>query len=162
MKLSLRKSKEEASFDLTPMIDVVMLLIVFFTLTSQFSRSEQAPLDLPSQRGDTTREKAASAVYLDMDRLGRLSTLGQPVDLPSLASQIAAQAGNKSGGGSPAAGDAKPSRHSPVEVVVRADRLCPSMHLSRVAEELSRAGVVRWRLATSNEGGPGAPAGDSK
>lgn len=158
MKLSPRKSKGEASFDLTPMIDVVMLLIVFFTLTSQFSRSEQAPLDLPSQRGDTSREKATSAVYLDMDRLGRLSTLGQPVDLPSLASQIAAQAGNKP----PAPGDAKPSRHSPVEVVVRADRLCPSMHLSRVAEELSRAGVVRWRLATSNEGGPVAPAGGSK
>lgn len=161
MRLSLRKSKEEASFDLTPMIDVVMLLIVFFTLTSQFSRSEQAPLDLPSQRGDTSRDKASSAVYLDMDRLGRLSTLGQPVDLPSLASQIAAQAGNRSAGGSPGAGDAKPSRHTPIEVVVRADRLCPSMHLSRVAEELSRAGVVRWRLATSNEGGP-APAGGSK
>lgn len=155
MRLSRRQSKQEASFDLTPMIDVVMLLIVFFTLTSQFSRSEQAPLDLPAQRGDTAREKAANAVYLDMDRLGRLSTLGQAVDLPALASQIASQTGSKA----PAEGGAKASRHAPVEVVVRADRLCPSMHLSRVAEELSRAGVVRWRLATSNEGGPAPAAG---
>lgn len=155
MRLSRRQSKQEASFDLTPMIDVVMLLIVFFTLTSQFSRSEQAPLDLPAQRGDTAREKAANAVYLDMDRLGRLSTLGQAVDLPALASQIASQTGSKA----PAEGGAKASRHAPVEVVVRADRLCPSMHLSRVAEELSRAGVVRWRLATSNEGVPAPAAG---
>lgn len=159
MRLSRTKRTEEASFDLTPMIDVVMLLIVFFTLTSQFSRSEQASLDLPTQRGDTSREKAAHAVYLDMDRMGRLSTLGQPVDLPALAAQLATQAGNRPPGRAPAAGDPAPSKAAPVEVVLRADRLCPSMHLSRVAEELSRAGVVRWRLATSSEGAPAAAGG---
>lgn len=147
MRLSRTKRNEEASFDLTPMIDVVMLLIVFFTLTSQFSRSEQASLDLPVQRGDRVRDKATNAIYLDMDRFGRVSTLGQPVDLPALATQLAAQASEQ------AQGKGKP--RSNVEVVVRADRACPSMHLSRVAEELSRGGVVRWRLATSDETGTG-------
>ncbi|NEQ50166.1 MAG: biopolymer transporter ExbD, partial [Leptolyngbya sp. SIO3F4] len=36
---------------MTPMIDVVMLLIIFFLVTYQFSQSIRTPLELPRQEG---------------------------------------------------------------------------------------------------------------
>jgi biopolymer transport protein ExbD len=43
------KSHSEVGFDLTPIIDVVFLLIIFFMLVCQFSASEQVEAQLPDK-----------------------------------------------------------------------------------------------------------------
>ncbi|MFN7440054.1 MAG: ExbD/TolR family protein, partial [Phycisphaerales bacterium] len=50
MRLFKRKDIPEAGFDLTAMIDIVLLLIIFFTLTSQFVQTLQRPMPLPAER----------------------------------------------------------------------------------------------------------------
>ncbi len=136
----------EAGFDLTPMIDIVMLLIVFFTLTSQFGRSDLAPLDLPQERGEAADQQAPLTIFLDLAKDGTLSQSGRPIDMETLAAQIAA-------GGRDATGGPKS------DLVLRADRRTPAVHVNRVAAALTKAGVKVWRLATAGEGpGPeGAP-----
>lgn len=129
----------EAGFDLTPMIDIVMLLIVFFTLTSQFSRSGLAPLDLPKERGEAAAEQAPLTIFLDLARDGSLSQNGRPLDMEALAAQIAAGGRDKSGG-------------PKSDLVLRADRRTPAVHVNRVAAALTKAGVKVWRLATAGEG----------
>jgi len=42
-----------APADLTPMVDVVFLLIVFFVLVSQFVRTERTPVALPALPADS-------------------------------------------------------------------------------------------------------------
>jgi len=133
-----KRRTEEASFDLTPMIDVVMLLIVFFTLTSQFSRTEQKPLDLPPEKGDPGRQPPEAAVFIDMDETGALSILGEPTDARALAA-------TRKLGDDPSA----------VTVIVRAHRKCPAAKLNELAAALRAAGFVRWKLGTAPEGGAG-------
>jgi len=53
-----RRSRERsfAAADLTPMVDVVFLLIVFFILVSQLTRTERAPIALPALEADLLSE----------------------------------------------------------------------------------------------------------
>lgn len=147
MKLSGRNRQKEASFDLTPMIDVLLLLIVFFTLTSQFSSTQRTPMDLPRERGEPDPSKASTELFIDLDRDGGVMVLGQPYDLGTLQTLLA---GREFAVEHP---DDPDAAMQPVEVVIRADRNCSTANLNAVAQVLLRVGVRRWSLATSAEGG---------
>lgn len=127
----------ETPFDLTPMIDVVMLLIVFFMLTAQFAQSNQTPMDLPQLRGEAKGEAHAAAVVIDLDQSGGLRLHDEAIQLDRLTQLVAA--------------DLK--RAPETEVIVRADRACASKHLNELAMTLTAVGARRWRLATQGAGG---------
>ena len=130
----------DASFDLTPMIDVILLLIIFFMLSSQFATSELRPVDLPREEGTpAASESAAAKLVIDVDREGRYSILGEEVTLDALAGRVAA------------AQEATGTR--PSGIVVRADRGAQSSALNRLAERLAAAKVANWSLAVAPEGG---------
>lgn len=142
MKFGRSRHPQEASFDLTPMVDVVLLLIIFFTMTSQFARTEQKMLDLPKQVGDPTRPALPAALFIDMDRDGSLSVLGVPKTLAEVAREVEQETLRSAGA---------------LDLVVRAHRACPAIHLNRLAETLAGVGVRNWKLATAVVGGGGAP-----
>ncbi len=141
------RNDEDASFDLTPMIDVVMLLIVFFTLTAQFSGRETAALDLSRTAGDPSIAKDAAVMFVDVDKNGKLSSLGQPLDFAEIVKQATPPPGAKAG----------------VDIVVRVDRTAPSKHVNDLAKRLRAAGIMRWKFATSGEEAPAGatPGGPS-
>jgi biopolymer transport protein ExbD len=130
------RNNEDASFDLTSMIDVVMLLIVFFTLTAQFSGQETASVDLPRTSGVEKAAQEAGVVFLDVDRDGKVTSLGASVELADVVKQVM--------------GD---NRTQLLDVVIRADRATKSKHINAIALRLRSAGVTRWKFATTGEGG---------
>jgi biopolymer transport protein ExbD len=133
---------KEVVFDLTNFIDVVLLLIIFFMLTAQFAKSEQAAMDLPKEKGDAPVAIGSATLVIDMDRSGGLSMLGHPADLAEVKAAVESA-------------QAQPAAGSPLglDLVVRADRSCPAAHLNRLAEALAGMGVRTWKLATESEGG---------
>jgi biopolymer transport protein ExbD len=137
MNLGRSRHPHEASFDLTPMIDVVLLLIIFFTMTSQFARTEQKMLDLPKQAGDPTRAVLPAALFIDVDKQGDLSLLGVTKSLPEMT-KLASEEALRLGEG--------------LDVVVRADKECPARALNSLAESLAGAGIRHWKLATAVDG----------
>jgi biopolymer transport protein ExbD len=147
MKLSRTKPIEEASFDLTPMIDVVLLLIVFFMLSAQFASVDLRPMDLPRERGADKMAESASTVVIELGRDGSLSIHGDPVAMGDLAEAIVGPGGGGGGEG------ARPG------IIVRADRACPASHLNRLAELLATLGVRDWRFATNPDEAPQQPGG---
>ena len=71
MKLSQRKIVEQIGFNMTPMIDVVFLLIIFFMTVSQLNQNLLSPMQLPiSDYGDAAT--APAALVLNLDSEGRL------------------------------------------------------------------------------------------
>lgn len=135
----------EASFDLTPMIDVILLLIVFFMLSSQFSRTEQLPIPLPNERGIAAVDtENPGEIVIDMNVRGELFVRGElikPENLPRVL-------------GVPA--DATTiSAASKITILVRADKDAPAVHLNRLGATLARSGLSLWRLATA----PGGTSG---
>lgn len=129
---------EEAAFDLTPMIDVVMLLIVFFMLTAQYAATMRSPLDLPRQAGETLPE-ARDTLVIEITRAGEYKVESAIVERDRLLQIVAA--------------DLKQSGGRQLDIVVRADRACPARFLNRLASDLSKLGVRSWKLSTAGEVG---------
>jgi biopolymer transport protein ExbD len=136
MHASRENMVEEPAFDLTPMIDVVMLLIVFFMLTAQFAATMRSPLDLPRQAGETLPE-ARDTLVIEITRTGEYKVESAIVERDRLLQIVAA--------------DLKQSGGRQLDIVVRADRACPARFLNRLASELSKLGVRSWKLSTAGE-----------
>lgn len=122
--------------NLTPMIDVVMCLIVFYLLVGQLASNQRSDLTLPrSATGDEAQHAQAAFVNvrLEGDAL-RLDVDGAPVPLGQLGRSVRAA----------------PSVH------LRADAMLPYERLSPVLAELRRVGVRSVRVATEQSalGGP--------
>jgi biopolymer transport protein ExbD len=120
-------------FDLTPMIDVVMLLIIFFLVTSQFSRSIRTPIRLPEQAGSDERRETEGAIVVDLLADGSLRVEGEEVTLDVFAAMVGSEAAGR--------GKADP-------VLIRPDRDARAAHLNRLTRRLTEQGVSAYRIAT--------------
>ena len=134
MKFGRPRLASEATFDLTPMIDVVLLLIIFFTLTAQFAKTQLEAIDLPKEKGVKAEGMQQSTIFIDMRADGRISVLGMPTEVSAVAKMVEGEARRL--------GDA-------LDLVIRAERACPSQFLNKLAIALAAAGVRNWKLATS-------------
>ncbi|MFG0328253.1 MAG: ExbD/TolR family protein [Phycisphaerales bacterium JB037] len=143
MRFSPPNAKKRHGFDMTPMIDVVLQLIIFFMYTSQFAQMARTPVDLPEEKGDETKITAPSTVTIDIDATGLLRIEGNAVEISELVSVVEAEIRNA--GGDPAL----------VTVLLRADRKVESLHINRVAGRLTGLGLRGWKLATESPGGAG-------
>jgi biopolymer transport protein ExbD len=116
----------------------VMLLIIFFTLTTHFAKTQLQPLDLPKEPGQIADAEQAAAITVDLRKDGSMSVLGGPLEMPGLLSMLQGEM-QKSGAN--------------VDLVIRAERDAPARHLNTLANALSGIGVKHWKLATAGEVG---------
>ncbi len=146
MKLRAPPERGIAGFDITPMIDVTMLLIIFFMMTSQFAQAVRRPVDVPHERGGERVNQKRDLMLIDVLGPDKYATVGQQLDLPGLLKRVGAEM-KRTGG-----------PEGRLELVVRADRSSPAAELNRLASGLAGAGVRNWRLATAGESaGEGGP-----
>ncbi len=124
----------DVEMDVTNLIDVVLLLIIFFMLTSQFAKTQREPMDLPREPGVRAHADHSSELVIDLDRAGRLAVEGRSLALADLGAFIRQET----------------SRHKDrPAIVVRADRSVASERLNEIATVLMALRVPDWRLATS-------------
>jgi biopolymer transport protein ExbD len=129
------KRKETPHVDLTPLIDVVFLLLIFFMVSTTFERESELAIELPeaSARSDPTPEK-----HLDVsvDAKGRYYLDGRPLVNTQAATLLQAlrQRAQELGGNPP--------------VVVSADQASPYQAVMAVLDAAQRAGLARVRFAT--------------
>lgn len=127
----------DVNVDLTPMVDVVLLLVVFFMLTTQFARTQQIPMDLPNQPGEKATPGKRNSVVIDLAADGRLSVMGATTDLVTIVQDVERE---------------RSLAGATLEIVVRADRTASATHLNALADALARSGVRHWQLATAADG----------
>ena len=135
MRFARQKEMPEAGFDLTPMIDIVLLLIIFFTLSSQFAQANRHVIPLPSEKGEADVAAHNDSIILDIERNGLMTIAGEHVDLATLVTTVKSTAATAGG----------PEK---VDLVIRADRDMPARTLNQVASTLAEIGVRNWKLAT--------------
>ena len=86
--MKFKKVKEEESrLGITPLIDIVFLLLIFFMLTSHFHVASGLPIRLPkiAQKAyDSDRHK----IILVIDKNGRIYFKGNKIDLDKLDSEL--------------------------------------------------------------------------
>lgn len=117
---------------MTPMIDVVLQIIIFFMFTSRFGEMARSEIELPRQPGERAEAPDEPVLILDLTASGQLLIAGAPVSLDRAVATAKARAGAS---GSPS-------------ILVRCDRSADSAQLNRVCRALSGVGIERIALGT--------------
>ncbi|MCY4565012.1 MAG: biopolymer transporter ExbD, partial [Gammaproteobacteria bacterium] len=122
-----RRAPAEASVELTPLIDVVLLLLIFFMVSTSFVRESRLGIELPGAAGEPGgMEPAAVEVLVQRDGAYRVN--GKPVAGNSLADLLAAivEASEGSPAGAVGLVIAAAARSTPHAVVMGPDAAPPA------------------------------------
>ena len=79
--MALRQPRnEDPTINLTPMIDVVFLLVIFFMVGTKFSEQEgRIPVNLPGVGQPTSMVRGPDKRVVEVDRQGAVFLDGQPI-----------------------------------------------------------------------------------
>ena len=123
------------AIEITSMIDVVFLLIVFFMTTAHFAQQQRAPLELPQERGAQMTPAPAVGLVINLLQSGAIEVGRVPVSEDDLRERVAAHLEAAENGGESA-------------VTVRTDRRTDSRFLNGLVRELGELGVGSVQVAT--------------
>jgi biopolymer transport protein ExbD len=70
--------REEVNVNLTPLIDVVFLLLIFFMVSTTFTKASQLVIDLPEATGEPS-ESPADQIEILIDEAGSYRVNGRPL-----------------------------------------------------------------------------------
>lgn len=80
MAYRIRRTTHEARFELTPLLDVIFLLLTFFIFSQvMLVRAELLPVNLPRFSAGATAADADAALALTIDNRGRIYANFEPV-----------------------------------------------------------------------------------
>jgi biopolymer transport protein ExbD len=123
--------------ELTPMIDVVFLLIIFFMTTAQFARLTRADVELPIEKGEQEEIPDEAGLVINITREGEIIISDVTVALDDLDAIVA--------------DELRRSTHRDarrLKLLLRADRGASAASLNDVIARLRGMGVGAARLAT--------------
>lgn len=79
------REPEEPGINLTPMIDIVLLLVIFFMVGTQFTEAErQYEIDLPAVSVAQPLTALPDEIVINVNREGTVTLKGRPVDVDEL------------------------------------------------------------------------------
>ena len=140
MKFS-RSSQEEVTINLTPLIDIVFLLLIFFMVSTTFSKESQLRIRLPDASPDSEVEQRPLRLVVAITKSGDYSIRGPNEStghhLLSRERSVLAEAMAKGAQGT-----------DELVVVIRADRKTPHEAVVRVMDVARKLGLVRITFAT--------------
>jgi biopolymer transport protein ExbD len=80
---------EQAGINLTSLIDVVFLLLIFFMVTSTFvDIQRKLDLELPEAKAADLEQKERKPIQIEMNREGQITLDGQLVNLKTLETKL--------------------------------------------------------------------------
>lgn len=121
-----------ARVNVTPMIDVVMVLIVFYLLVGQLAMDRRAMIVLPTSVTGIEQTARVDPIVIGIAREGQRSINGTPIEPDRLEAMVSGMLARAPG--------------TPVRV--RADRDTPHRSVRPVLDTLRRLGVGRVELVT--------------
>jgi biopolymer transport protein ExbD len=90
MQVPSTSHRRSVGANMTPMIDVVFLLIIFFLVSSHLARQEnRLPLDLPEAATHDPFDPEGAPLTISVDLQARWLVGGDAVDLPALRAVLA-------------------------------------------------------------------------
>lgn len=126
-----RRGRDEVSPDLTALIDVVFLLLLFFMLTTTFVHVQRLKLDLPeASQGQASEDKEPWVIEIDAQ--GDYALNGEEVAVGMLVERLRAI----------------PGRTEDTQLLIRADGQASHQSVVLALDAARSAGLVHVGLAT--------------
>jgi len=141
-----RQRREEVGINLTPLIDVVFLLLIFFMVSTTFTRETQLSIDLPEAEGQV-KESTQQQIEILIDEAGRYRVNGQGlVDARLRTLQAAIY--------KVSAGD------TTMPMIITADGQAAHEDVVRAMDAVGRMGFVHLSITTRQPANRSGQAGD--
>lgn len=135
-----RQRQEEASVNLTPLIDVVFLLLIFFMVSTTFTRETQLKLDLPqAASGEQVETRDQQQIELTISANGDIAINDKALISPGVDTL-------KSALERESAGDLS------LPLIITADAQTPHQSVIMAMDAAGQLGFTRLRLTTTQVG----------
>ena len=128
-----RPGRGATTVELTPLIDVVLLLLIFFMVSTTFKRESVLAVELPAAHG-APREQAAAEIMVRLDASGTVAVNDEQLPDGEVATVAGALA-----------------RASGERVLVAADAAARHDAVVRVLDAAGRSGLTDVRILTERE-----------
>ncbi|MGF1909521.1 biopolymer transporter ExbD [Vibrio kasasachensis] len=125
-------SAEQASVDMTPLIDVVFILLIFFILSASFQQQNQIRVERPSSQ--VTDSISSVSITVSVDDQGQIWLDNQAIEVAMLTTRV----------------KQKSAQASNVSVVIDVDKSVDSGRLIQVIDKVRIAGVNNVAVATES------------
>lgn len=120
--------------NITPMIDIVFLLIIFFITVSQITPVIHHPVELPEARL-LAEETPVVKVTINIDQQGRIFVAGNELTHEQLMARLKALAREED------------SQLADLQVLIRCDRRAESRHVNQLIPRLSEFGITQIKIS---------------
>jgi len=130
-----RKEEEEVGVNLTPLIDVVFILLLFFMVTTTFNRHSELRIDLPEASSESQPEQQKQ-LEIAIDASGTYFVNGQKMvntKAETLLLALRKAIGND----------------KEVPVSIRADAKTPHQSVITAMDAASKLGLTKMSIATT-------------
>jgi len=131
--------REEIDLNLTPLIDVVFLLLIFFMVSTTFEKTSKLKIDLPEASAQATQQ-ANKKIVIGIDVKGRYYINERQLvntQLKTLKQALIKTAGND----------------KDMPIVLRADAKTPHQAVVRAMDAASQVGLTRLSISTLDSNG---------
>lgn len=125
----------DPEFELTPMIDVVFLLIAFFMTLISFISAELIELQLPEAKQATIPEEPGERQYISVDIEGNVYMGATPITYEALPNALIHMR----------------NELPTLKVYLRADAETPHRHVNRVMKACAEAGIFDLIFASNKD-----------
>lgn len=150
MSVRIDKGRLGTGLELTPMIDVVFLLMIFFLVASKLEEDDRAiDVVLPQASAAKPLTSRPREFIINIDRAGNTFAGARPVNADTLVGLLRQAAADN------------PGRQ---KVTVRADENVAHKHVVAVMDACVQAGIEDYRIQSAPQvsaDGPPAPDGDA-
>ncbi len=139
MNLRPHHKEENIDINLTPLIDVVFLLLIFFMVSTTFDRNAKLKVNLPEASAKATRVQD-DAIVLTIDAKGKYYINNRQLvntTLQTLKLALSKTLGNKT-----------PAAIKKQHIILRADGKTTHESVVRAMDAISQLGITRLSIAT--------------
>ncbi|RWA51953.1 biopolymer transporter ExbD [Cupriavidus sp. UYMSc13B] len=134
-----RQRREEPEINLIPLIDVLLVILIFLMITTTYSRFTELQIQLPTADAERAQQRPQE-ILVSVSSRGVYSVnkkVMEQTDVTSLADQLRAASGTSAGG-------------QPPVVIVNADAQASHQAVINVMEAARLAGLSRLTFATQS------------
>jgi biopolymer transport protein ExbD len=137
MPIQIQKSRALASLNLTPLIDVVFLLLVFFLVASRFAQEDrELPVQLPSASSAMPMTVEPQEIIVNIDSQGGFFVDGKSLNASALENLLV---------------ESLIQNPMSQTVIIRGDGRVDFQSVVTVLDLCNRLGVPSYKITTSND-----------
>jgi biopolymer transport protein ExbD len=137
MNFQRRRSRDEPEINLIPMIDVLLVILIFLMVTTSYAKYSELQINLPQATGDSVAEQSKS-INVAVDASEHYAINNRGVTYTGIESLVASLKN--------AAGD-----QTDPTIIINADAKAPHQSVINVMEAARRAGYGRITFTTQSQ-----------